>query len=40
MDDCKWSRTRYDEIVTKITPFLEKTGYPAKDLVFVPIAGL
>ena len=27
MDDCKWSKTRYDEIVTGLTPFLRATGY-------------
>jgi translation elongation factor EF-1alpha len=40
MDDCKWSKARYDEIVEKISPFLEKTGYSLNNVDFVPIAGL
>jgi peptide chain release factor subunit 3 len=37
----KWSRTRYDDIVTKLKPFLKSCGYStAKDLVFLPIAAL
>lgn len=31
---------RYDEIVTKMTPFLRSCGYQPKDLAFLPIAGL
>lgn len=40
MDDCKWSKARYDEIKEKLTPFLVACGYLEKDLVWVPIAGL
>ena len=40
MDDCKRSKTRYDEIVTKLRPFLNSCGYADKDLSWVPIAGL
>lgn len=40
MDDCKWSRARFDEIKEKLTPFLNQTGYADKDLIWVPIAGL
>lgn len=40
MDDAKWSKERYDEIVNGLTPFLMKTGYTAQDVIFVPIAGL
>jgi len=29
MDDAKWSKERYDEIVNGLTPFLMKTGYTA-----------
>jgi peptide chain release factor subunit 3 len=36
-----WSKARYDEIETKITPFLRVCGYnPKRDLVFMPISGL
>jgi len=40
MDDCKWSKARYEEIQNGLTPFLNKTGYKNEDLIFVPIAGL
>lgn len=40
MDDCNWKQARFDEIKKGLLPFLEKTGYSEKDLVFVPIAGL
>lgn len=40
MDDCKWSRTRFDEIKTGLKPFLNKTGYKDEDIQWVPIAGL
>ena len=36
-----WSKERYDDIVSKLTPFLKSCGYnPAKDLEFLPIAAL
>lgn len=39
--DGGWSKTRYDEIESKLTPFLKSCGYnPKKDLVFLPISGL
>jgi peptide chain release factor subunit 3 len=42
MDDpsVKWSKDRYDEIQTNITPFLEQCGYAKDELIFVPISGL
>lgn len=40
MDDCKWAKSRFDEIVSGLKPFLKKTGYDEKDVIFVPIAGL
>jgi hypothetical protein len=40
MDDCKWSKTRWDEIRTGLTPFLNKTGYKDEDLIWVPISGM
>ena len=40
MDDCKWSKNRYQEIKTGLTPFLNATGYADKDILWVPIAGL
>lgn len=40
MDDCKWAQARFDEIHDKLKPFLNKTGYADKDIIWVPIAGL
>jgi len=40
MDDCKWSRNRFDEIQKGLRPFLNKTGYKDEDIQWVPIAGL
>jgi peptide chain release factor subunit 3 len=42
MDDTNWNKERYDEIVTKLTPFLKGMGYSDKNknLVFMPISGL
>ncbi|KAK9803806.1 hypothetical protein WJX73_001291 [Symbiochloris irregularis] len=37
----KWSKARYDEIVSGLTPFLRSCGYNVKkDLLFVPMSGL
>lgn len=37
----EWSQERYDEVVTKLTPFLKGCGYnPKKDVEFLPISGL
>ena len=35
-----WSKARYDEIVSKLTPFLKGCGYKPSDLVYLPISGL
>ncbi|KAM1452420.1 hypothetical protein ACFX2I_039392 [Malus domestica] len=36
-----WSKERYDEIVTKMIPFLKASGYNVKkDVQFLPISGL
>jgi hypothetical protein len=40
MDDCRWSRERFDEIKNKLVPFLKSTGFGENDLTFVPIVGL
>eukprot|EP00796_Vickermania_ingenoplastis_P002496 gene2496-1556_t len=42
MDEMKWSKERYDEIVGKLRPFLKQNGYDEKqkNLLFVPVAGL
>lgn len=40
MDDCKWSRARYEEIQAGLNPFLRATGYTEEDIIYVPIAGL
>ena len=40
-EDGTWSKERYDEIVTKLTPFLRSCGYnPKKDIEFLPMSGL
>lgn len=42
MDDptVEWDKARYDEILTKLSPFLKKSGYnPKTDLIFIPISG-
>ncbi|CAI8594952.1 unnamed protein product [Vicia faba] len=43
MDDptVKWSKERYDEIESKMIPFLKQSGYNLKkDVLFLPISGL
>ena len=43
MDDptVKWDKTRWDEINTKISPFLKSCGYNvARDVQYVPVSGL
>jgi peptide chain release factor subunit 3 len=36
----QWRKERFDEIETKLTPFLKKWGYNvAKDVVFLPASG-
>lgn len=36
-----WSKSRFDEIESKLVPFLRSCGYnPKKDLIFLPISGL
>ncbi|KAI8645182.1 P-loop containing nucleoside triphosphate hydrolase protein [Parasitella parasitica] len=42
MDDptVNWDKARYDEIVTKLTPFLKGTGFnPKTDIHFMPLSG-
>ncbi|TPX35016.1 hypothetical protein SmJEL517_g02461 [Synchytrium microbalum] len=42
MDDptVQWSQERYDECVSKLTPFLKSVGFnPKKDLDFLPVSG-
>jgi peptide chain release factor subunit 3 len=37
----KWSKDRYNEIVSGLRPFLAESGYdPDKDCVFLPLSGL
>ena len=36
-----WSKARFDEIESKLAPFLRSCGYnPKKDIVYLPISGL
>ena len=42
MDDptVQWSKERYDEILTRLTPFLKGTGFnPKTDIQFLPVSG-
>ncbi|CEG78960.1 Putative Eukaryotic peptide chain release factor GTP-binding subunit [Rhizopus microsporus] len=42
MDDptVEWDKSRYDEIIAKLTPFLKQTGYnPKTDVHFMPLSG-
>jgi len=37
----KWSKERYDHIVTALRPFLAASGYdPDKDCFFIPVSGI
>jgi len=40
MDECKWAKSRWDEIQAGLNPFLRKTGYSESDVVYIPIAGI
>ena len=42
MDDpsVKWDKKRFDEVHTKLIPFLKICGFKEKDITFVPISGL
>lgn len=41
MDDStvEWDEARYKEIVSKLTPYLKKTGFKATDVTFMPCSG-
>jgi len=41
MDDptVEWSKERYDEIEGKLSPFLKKTGFNLKEVVYIPASG-
>lgn len=37
----KWSKDRFNEIQTNLTPFLESCGFDKeKDLVWLPVSGI
>eukprot|EP00927_Polykrikos_kofoidii_P051215 TRINITY_DN45000_c0_g1_i1.p1 TRINITY_DN45000_c0_g1~~TRINITY_DN45000_c0_g1_i1.p1 ORF type:complete len:660 (-),score=197.66 TRINITY_DN45000_c0_g1_i1:228-2045(-) len=42
MDDpsVEWEQSRFDEIVSKLTPFLKQSGFKEDQVVFIPISGL
>ncbi|KAL1306147.1 hypothetical protein AAFC00_004258 [Neodothiora populina] len=40
MDSVQWSRDRFEEIQQQIAAFLEKTGFQAKNIAFIPCSGL
>lgn len=37
MDECKWSKDRYDEIKERLEPFLKSTGFNLKTQVSAPV---
>lgn len=39
LDNCKWSKARYDEIEMKLGPFLKQAGFRDADVTFVPCSG-
>jgi len=39
MDDCQWSESRYNEIMTEVKRFLKTVGYNPDKVPFVPISG-
>lgn len=40
MDDCNWSKDRWDVIQAGLIPFLKATGYKNEDILWIPISGL
>ncbi|OQS04737.1 translation elongation factor 1-alpha, partial [Thraustotheca clavata] len=41
MDEAKWAKSRFDECVDKLRPFLRSCGFAVKrDVAFIPISGL
>jgi peptide chain release factor subunit 3 len=42
MDDANWEKTRYNEIIEKMTPFIKSLGYMVEkgNLFFMPVSGL
>merc|ERR1719378_843897 len=39
MDCVDWKKSRYDEIMGTLMPFLKKTGYKVKDIEVIPVSG-
>jgi len=41
MDDptVLWEKSRYDEILAKLAPFLRQTGFNPKDVTYIPVSG-
>jgi len=39
MDTCDWGKERFDEICSKLEPFLKSVGYKWKDIIVVPVSG-
>ena len=35
----QWSKERYDDIVSKVKPFLKQCGYGKEDVFFMPVSG-
>lgn len=36
----QWNQTRYDDICTKLSPFLKSSGFASSNIKYVPISGL
>ena len=39
LDTVNWSRTRFDEIVAKLSTFLRQVGFKEADVTYVPVSG-
>lgn len=40
MDECNFSKQRFDEIQAGLNPFFRATGYTEEDIVWIPISGI
>lgn len=40
LDTVNWSKERFDEIVSKLSLFLRKTGFKDDDITYIPCSGL
>ncbi|PWA00234.1 hypothetical protein BB558_003734 [Smittium angustum] len=40
LETCDWSKSRFDEIRSKLSPFLQSCGFSKLDIRFIPVSGL